>query len=130
MSKKKKNVEKDKVFYLVNGQVINNLKELYTMIHNMPEEVFFHHVTAQRNDFSNWVHDVMGDKPLAAKIAKAATPVMLTDLLAGVFIEKPAVAVKPAAKKAEPNTAIKAATKAEPKATAKRTASGSRSKKA
>ncbi len=100
MKKFEKNVPNDKVFHLSNGQVINNIKELYDMINHMPEDVFFHHVNDQRNDFSNWVRDVMGEKTLAQSIAKAGTPVMLKDVLAGAFSVKTPAAKKTTVKKA------------------------------
>ena len=97
MSKLEKIVAQENAFFLQNGKVLNSVRELYDEIHKMPESVFFHHVTPERNDFSNWVKDVVGDKTLAGKIAKAGTPIVLKETLAASF-EKPAA---PAAKKAE-----------------------------
>ena len=105
MNKHEKNVAPNQVFYLYNGTVLNNLKELYDEIGHMSDDVFFHHVNSNRHDFSIWVHDVMGEKALAAKMAKAGTPVMMKEVLRGVFQEDEKV-VKTAAKK--PVTAKKA----------------------
>lgn len=87
MNKFEKNVAPDQVFYLSNGKVLNNLKELYHEMGQMPDDVFFHHVNTERNDFSTWVRDVMGEKALSAKITKAATPVMMKEVLRGLFPE-------------------------------------------
>ena len=93
MSKLEKNVAPESAFYLHNGKVLNSVRELFDEIHKMPESVFFHHVTPERNDFSNWVKDVIGDKTLAGKIAKAGTPIILKETLSLAF-EKPAAAAK------------------------------------
>lgn len=85
MNKYEKNVSPETVFYVSNGKILNNIKELYHEINQMPDDVFFHHVNADKNDFSNWVREVMGEKALAAKMAKAATPVMMKEVLKGLF---------------------------------------------
>ncbi|MBD3354834.1 hypothetical protein GF361_02525 [Candidatus Woesearchaeota archaeon] len=56
-------------FILKDGTVIKNLFELSKQLDKMPEEVFSHHVNENRNDFYNWVKDVVKDKSLARKIS-------------------------------------------------------------
>ncbi|MHC1707145.1 MAG: hypothetical protein AB9842_06430 [Bacteroidales bacterium] len=129
MNKYEKNVTSDKVFYLSNGHVLNNLKDLYNEIGQMPEDVFFHHVNAERNDFSSWVRDVMNEKALSAKMAKAGTPVMMKEVLKGLFenevkAAKATTAKKPVAvkKAAEPKKTVAAAKKTTVKTTASKKA--------
>jgi hypothetical protein len=39
----------------------------------MPKEVFDHHVSEEKNDFSSWIEHVVGDKELAKKVASVKT---------------------------------------------------------
>ncbi len=57
-------------FNLQNGGRLKNLRELAEALDIMPGEVFLHHVTEEKNDFVNWVNDVIGDKELAKEISK------------------------------------------------------------
>ncbi len=60
-------------FWLNDGRVLKNLNELYNSFYDMPEEVFRHHVTKDKNDFANWVRDVLKDDLLADYLEKAKT---------------------------------------------------------
>ena len=62
------NVSADKVFYLCDGQVVRNLLELADMLELMDESVFSYHVTDYKNDFANWINDVVGDAELADEL--------------------------------------------------------------
>lgn len=64
----------DKRFFCQDGCVSKNLTELVDCLTNMTEEVFRRHVTPEKNDFSNWVRDVLGDDRLAGKLNTARTP--------------------------------------------------------
>jgi hypothetical protein len=101
MNKFEKNVASDKVFYLSNGKVLKNLRDLYNEISQMPDDIFFHHVTSERNDFSNWVRDVMNEKALSSKMLKAGTPVMMKEVLKGLFAKEEKTAKVVSVKKAE-----------------------------
>ncbi|MCX8147098.1 MAG: DUF5752 family protein [Candidatus Woesearchaeota archaeon] len=63
----------EKVFKLHMGTNIKNLRELAEALEIMADRTFEHHVTNEKNDFSNWVNDVIGDHELAEKIKKAKT---------------------------------------------------------
>ena len=58
----------EKVFWCSNGNRIKNLKELERELKKMDEEIFGHHVNEEKNDFSNWIYDVIGDIELAENI--------------------------------------------------------------
>jgi hypothetical protein len=60
--------EGDNRFYLQEGPPIASMYELVYMLRDMSDEQFEYHVNHERNDFSNWVHDVLGDRKLAADI--------------------------------------------------------------
>ena len=68
MVKELGNVPAEHAFVLLNGPKINNLYELAEALENIKETSFRHHVTGQKNDFSNWIRDVVGDSELAAKL--------------------------------------------------------------
>lgn len=68
-----RDVEGDKCFWANNGAVIKNLYELYNSLETMDEATFSHHVNELRNDFYNWVNDVIKDRKLADKLAGIKT---------------------------------------------------------
>jgi hypothetical protein len=60
-----RHVKDDRSFRLHMGTSIRSLKELSEALDIMADRTFHHHVTEARNDFSNWVKDVLGDEELA-----------------------------------------------------------------
>jgi hypothetical protein len=68
-------VSGDKVFWCSDGKVIKNLKELASALKEMTEEIYLRHANGEKNDFSNWVRDVIGDVTLAYQLKKAKTRV-------------------------------------------------------
>lgn len=69
-SKFLENVPDDKVFWLCDGRILRNLHELADALENMSNDVFEHHVNKEKNDFSSWINDVIGDKKLANDLRK------------------------------------------------------------
>jgi hypothetical protein len=67
------NVPDDKRFWCQDGKVVKNLKELEEALNNMSDETFHYHSVEDKNDFSNWVRDVVGDTALANQLQKATT---------------------------------------------------------
>ncbi len=63
------NVPKDKYFWVNNGPIIKNIKELYSVLKNMNDTTFTHHATTEKNDFSKWIMDVVGDRTLASNLS-------------------------------------------------------------
>jgi len=58
-------------YFLVNdGQVLKNLRELPPALQKMTKATFAHHVNAERNDFANWIKDVLGKKKFAQFVIK------------------------------------------------------------
>lgn len=56
-------------FVLANGKPVKHVAELASILDQIEDHVFHHHVTPDRNDFHNWVKDVFDDMELARKIA-------------------------------------------------------------
>ena len=55
----------EQCFWLNNGPILKNLEELANALPEMSDETFSHHVNKEKNDFSSWIKDVLGDKKLA-----------------------------------------------------------------
>ena len=60
-------------FFVSNGHVLTQLSDLVLELGSIDEGTFSHHVNNQKNDFAQWVQDVLHDKVLAGKLRKAAT---------------------------------------------------------
>lgn len=65
------NVPEEKAFWSHDGQIFRNIYELERGLSNMSDENYSYHVTTDKNDFSNWVREVIGDVSLAADIEKS-----------------------------------------------------------
>ena len=55
----------EQCFWVNNGPVLKSMEELANALPNMSDEAFSHHVNKDKNDFSAWINDVLGDKKLA-----------------------------------------------------------------
>ena len=63
-------VPDDKRFWCADGKALKNLAELKSALNEMSAETFAFHSGEWRNDFANWVRDVIGDKTLASDLGK------------------------------------------------------------
>jgi len=61
----------EQYFWVWNGSVLKNMRELRDAMHVMSEAQFTHHVTREKNDFATWVSEVLGDAKCAKELAKA-----------------------------------------------------------
>ena len=66
-------------FILCSGEIIYSLDELAEQLVSMPDAVFSHHVSKQKNDFSTWVRQVLGAPELANRMLSAKS---ISDLIA------------------------------------------------
>jgi len=58
----------EKCFWVNNGPVLKNMEELANVFAAMSDEAFQHHVNKEKNDFSVWVNEVIGDQKLANEL--------------------------------------------------------------
>ncbi|MBW2999770.1 hypothetical protein KY339_03785 [Candidatus Woesearchaeota archaeon] len=65
------NVPAGSAFFVNDGSKINSMHQLAMALEKMNEETFNFHSNEQKNDFSSWVNDVMGEKKLADRLLKA-----------------------------------------------------------
>lgn len=59
------------VFWCHDGCVLHNLKELGDAMNTMTDEIYAFHANAEKNDFTNWVRDIIKDKRLSRDLQKA-----------------------------------------------------------
>ncbi len=72
------NVPDERVFYVSNGKVLKNLKDMAKELEKMSLNTFHTHVNPYKNDFANWVNDVIGDSVLSDEIRKLKTRKSMT----------------------------------------------------
>ena len=58
-------VAPEQCFWVNNGPILKNMEELANTLPDMAEDTFRHHVNNEKNDFSSWVRDIIGDANLA-----------------------------------------------------------------
>ena len=63
----------DQCFWLESGPMIKDLNELKHALETMSDDQFAHHVNSERNDFANWVHNVLDDTELSGKLKRCKT---------------------------------------------------------
>ncbi|MCF7798912.1 carbohydrate kinase family protein [Candidatus Woesearchaeota archaeon] len=64
-----------------NGKQIASVEGLGYYLPVMPDEVFFYHVTNERNDFANWLKDVFHQNTLARLINECHDKQVMSELL-------------------------------------------------
>ena len=67
------NAKDESCFWINNGPVLKNLKDLKKSLLAMGKETFNYHVSKEKNDFAVWVKTVLQDETLASKLAKIKT---------------------------------------------------------
>ena len=66
-----RDVAPETCFWVNNGPVIKNLDELSVVLKDITDDAFCHHVNKEKNDFSKWVSDVVGDNLLAKQLSSS-----------------------------------------------------------
>ncbi len=59
------------VFRCHDGSIFRNMSELRDGLEAISDETYYIHANADRNDFSNWVSDIIRDEKLARDLVKA-----------------------------------------------------------
>lgn len=65
------NVPEENVFRCCDGSMLKNMKELSHAFSNMGDESFNYHANTEKNDFSNWVKEIIKDEKLARDLIKS-----------------------------------------------------------
>jgi len=61
-------------FWTTDGQILKDLIELRDALKSMDEKIFAVHVNRERNDFAEWVEQVLQDAECAAALRKSRKP--------------------------------------------------------
>lgn len=69
------------VFLCHDGRTLRNLQDLASSLRIMSPETFRRHVTAERNEFSRWIVDVIGDIELASQVQEAKDMAMTSRII-------------------------------------------------
>jgi hypothetical protein len=96
-------VPQEFAFWVCDGQILKNLRELRDAFAVMNDYTFTYHVNDAKNDFHNWVKDIVRDDALASQLLKAGSPLaavrVVTDRIAFLSakpastpVSKPAIA--------------------------------------
>ncbi len=67
------NVPDEYVFRFHDGHILRNVVELRNALKTMQNDSFAFHANSEKNDFSKWVREVIGDQKLARDLEKAPT---------------------------------------------------------
>jgi hypothetical protein len=62
----------EKAFWCNDGHIFSDLRELVQGLSEISDATFFYHANNEKNDFSNWIRDVIEDIELAGAISQAA----------------------------------------------------------
>ncbi|HII29611.1 hypothetical protein COT48_06240 [Candidatus Woesearchaeota archaeon CG08_land_8_20_14_0_20_47_9] len=84
-------VPADKSFWLCTNKYLRNLKELAEALVDIDNDTFRYHVNRDKNDFENWIKNVVGDKRLSREIARIKTKETLKKKIAERFNELSAI---------------------------------------
>ncbi len=57
-------------FWFTNGTIAKNLYEFVSAIESCDAGVFTYHANNEKNDFYNWILNVLGDEVLAKRVKK------------------------------------------------------------
>jgi len=57
-------------FWFCNGIIAKNVYEFVSTIESCDKGVFEYHVNSEKNDFYNWILNVLGDDILAKRVRK------------------------------------------------------------
>ena len=64
-------VPEEYVFRSCTGRTLRNLKELSDELSCMSDTDFCYHVNAEKNDFRNWVRDIIRDQELSRRLQRS-----------------------------------------------------------
>ena len=74
-------VAPEQCFWVNNGPILKNVEELANTLPGISDDIFQHHVNSEKNDFSNWIRDVVGDQKLANDLLSSKNKYLLASFL-------------------------------------------------
>jgi len=75
-------VSEEYVFWCHDGRILRSMKELGDALTTMTDETYTFHANIEKNDFANWVRDVIKDERLAKDLQKAPNQAQAAKLVA------------------------------------------------
>ena len=81
-------VKPENYFWLKDGRALKNLQELSDALENMSDDIFNHHVNTEKNDFANWIRDIIDNKKLSDKIAVCKSKLEMYQAIKKKFAKK------------------------------------------
>ena len=81
-------VPHEKRFWVCDGSSLGNLEDLVNALRAMSDDTFRCHVTEERNDFYNWIRDVIGDSFLAGRINGSKDRAETAEIVEGLAKKK------------------------------------------
>jgi hypothetical protein len=73
------NVPEESIFWCHDGRTFRDMVELAEGLVAISDDTFAYHVNSERNDFSKWVKDIIGDEKLASDLATATSRIQATE---------------------------------------------------
>jgi hypothetical protein len=73
--------DEEEIFKLNEGLVLFSLYDLVDALEMMTDEVYYHHVTNDRNDFETWIKDIFLDEHLAQRVHFAKNKTEMHEIL-------------------------------------------------
>lgn len=55
----------EKCFWINNGPILKNMEGLNNALENMSDDAYAYHANQDKNDFSKWISEIIGDQKLA-----------------------------------------------------------------
>jgi len=75
-------IPEEYVFRCSDGAILRNVKELGDGLNAMTDESYVFHANTEKNDFANWVRDIIKDERLAKDLQKATSRAQAAKLVA------------------------------------------------
>lgn len=88
ISKLLKDVKEEVFFSVIDGSTVKNVMGLADALDMMSDDSYYYHVTNDKNDFSNWVRDVIKEETLADEIAKIHNRLQTEVAILRYFLKK------------------------------------------
>lgn len=58
-------------FWVCDGKVLKSIEQLHSALQQMTEDAYRFHANKEKNDFANWINDIIKDTKTAQKLRRA-----------------------------------------------------------